>query len=160
MLTMLHFEWSRAASVGSLRGRDVVQNARRLGTMAVIGSLLAIALAPWLVDLMYGHGLMTVQARHDLSVLLRAYLIGTGPFLASVIYVRALSATGKIHVITLVAVASVLANAFLDWYLIGFFGSAGIGLSTSIVYLISLFILHNYWCRSEAGMVEVDRDGV
>jgi peptidoglycan biosynthesis protein MviN/MurJ (putative lipid II flippase) len=112
-----------------------------LGLAAVGVSLVVIASSDFIIDLLYGFGKMNESARMKLADLLVCYLVGTGPFLGGLVYVRALSSEGRIAVITGIAAIGVMVNIGSNAVLIKFFGLNGIGLATSLTYGINTLLL-------------------
>lgn len=140
-LIVFHSQASLDAIRGRLSLKDVHREAFRLGVVALTVGMLLILAAPWLVDWLYGWGHMEPAARDSLSKLLVAYFVGTGPYVASLVFVRTLSATAHIAFITQAAVLSVILNAGLDWLLIQYMGLAGLGLATSLTYTaVAIFL--------------------
>lgn len=149
-LVIAYGRMSRRAAVGAVSPRAVHTQALKLGAAALAISLLAILLAPRIVELLYGFGNMDAANRARLGRLLACYLAGAGPFMASLVYVRALSAEGRIRIIAAVSGASVFINILMDLWLIQLFGLRGIGLATSMTYLINAVALRILYQRSAA----------
>jgi peptidoglycan biosynthesis protein MviN/MurJ (putative lipid II flippase) len=141
-LMMFHSRASAAASRGKLSLQEVDREALRLGLAATaVGLILMWLTAQWLIDWLYGWGRMDVGARDSLTNLFIAYLLGTGPYVASLIYIRTFSAATQISFVTKAAAMSVVLNAGLDWLLIRYFGLTGLGLATSASYLaVAVFL--------------------
>ncbi len=139
-LVIAYGRMSRRAASGSVCTREVHVQALRLGGAALGISVLAILLAPRIVEILYGLGNMDAENRSRLAALLACYLAGAGPFMASVVYVRALSAEGRIHIIATVSACGMVANVLMDWVGIRYFGLNGIGLATGCTYLFNALL--------------------
>lgn len=119
----------------------VHNNAIKLGFSALLLSGIFILASPYLIDLMYGYGKLDAESRSKLSHLLSCYLLGAGPFIAGIVYVRTLSAQGKIHLVTWIAGLSIIVNFTMNYLLTRIFGLNGIGLATATTYLFSMILL-------------------
>ena len=140
-ITIAYAGMSRMASRNHLDYKRVHTTALKLGSMAALLSLVVIALSSLIVDMLYGFGKMAEVDRATLTQLLVCYLIGTGPFVGSLVYVRGLSSEGRIDIITSVAGFGVLINIASNALLIRLFGLNGIGLATSITYSTNALLL-------------------
>lgn len=140
-LIIAYAHMSRTASRSRLDYKQVHRKAVTLGLAAVGVSLVVIASSDFIIDLLYGFGKMNESARMKLADLLVCYLVGTGPFLGGLVYVRALSSEGRIAVITGIAAIGVMVNIGSNAVLIKFFGLNGIGLATSLTYGINTLLL-------------------
>lgn len=145
---IFHHRWSSAASNGRGNLRQVFRSAVVLGVIATALSVLAILLCPLVIDLVFQLGSMDSETRHRLGWLLGCYLVGAGPFVAGLVFVRAFSAYGQVRWITIAAAGGFLLNAGLDWLLIGLWGLNGIGLATSLTYLLVTVFFVAQWLRS------------
>jgi peptidoglycan biosynthesis protein MviN/MurJ (putative lipid II flippase) len=154
-LMMTHSRFSRAASHAVLDHRQVHSRALQLGLLAAFaGLLIAFAANLWFMDWLYGWGQMDSATREAVATLLAAYLIGAGPYIASLVYIRALSAVGMVGHITQAAAVSLVVNAILDWALIGPLGLMGLGLATTISYLAVTVYLYLSLHRASATVDE------
>jgi putative peptidoglycan lipid II flippase len=156
-LMLVYAVMSRAASHGQIDRRQVHLNALKLGAVASALSIVAIAFSGVVIDLLYGFGKMEKANLNTLADLLRCYLIGAGPFLAGLVYVRALSAEGRTKIMRNVATVSVLVNIVLNIVLIRAYGLNGIGLATSIAYSINTILLA-FLFSSHSGFIEARHD--
>jgi peptidoglycan biosynthesis protein MviN/MurJ (putative lipid II flippase) len=146
-LTLAYAQMSRTAAAQPLDKRGIRILAVRLGLAAFLVSLVAIALSRPLIDLLYGAGVMDNAARENLANLLSCYLIGAGPFVASLVYARALSAEGRVRLMAIGATLNALVNLAGDATLIKLYGLSGIGLATSATYTFSLLFLMRAYHR-------------
>lgn len=146
-LTIQYAGMSRDAALGSLKVQRVDALAVRLGVAAFALSLVAIAVSTPAIELLYGLGAMKPETRTDLAALLSCLLIGSGPYMASMAYVRALSAQGRTIVLARIAVVTVLINVACNALLVNAIGLAGIGLANSLSFTATL-CLHAYSFRS------------
>jgi putative peptidoglycan lipid II flippase len=153
-LMLVYATMSRAASSGQIDRRQVHYNAIKLGAIASVLSLVAIVGSRVIIDLLYGFGKMEKANLDTLADLLSCYLIGAGPFLAGLVYVRALSAEGRTKIMRNVAAVSVLVNIVLNVLLIKVYGLNGIGLATSFAYIVNTVLLV-FLFSSQAGFIEM-----
>lgn len=144
-LTVAYANWSRTASSSKLDMHKVHTSAARLGGIALVFSVLIILCSDLLIDTLYGWGKIGVAHRTALSALLKAYLAGAAPFVAGLVYVRALSALGRIPLVTIAASINAGANLILDWIMTSIYGLMGIALATSITYLVVTLFLVVYF---------------
>ena len=149
-LTVAYANWSRTAPSSKLNVHRVHVSAARLGGIALIFSVLVILCSDLLIDTLYGWGKIDVAHRVSLSALLKAYLAGSAPFVAGLVYVRALSALGRIPLVTIAASINAGANLILDWVMTSIYGLIGIGLATSITYLVVVLFLAVYVEKSSS----------
>lgn len=145
-LMTFHADSSLAASQDRLHAHHTRAAALRLGIAAVlIGAVLA-SMSGWLIALLFSLGNMEESAKSGVASLFGAYLIGAGPYVASLVFIKALSARNKVDIILRGAAISVIANVVLDWLLIGPLGLFGLGLATSMCYLIMAIYTYRH-CR-------------
>jgi putative peptidoglycan lipid II flippase len=140
-LTIIYATWSRTASNSKLDIHRVHVSAACLGGTALVFSVLVIIGSDLLINTLYGWGKIGVAHRASLSALLRVYLAGSAPFVATLVYVRALSALGRIPLVTAAAGINAGVNLILDWIMTSIYGLIGIGLATSITYLVVMLFL-------------------
>ncbi len=78
------------------------------------------------------------------------------------LYVRALSALGRIPLVTVAASINAGANLILDWIMTSIYGLIGIGLATSITYLVVALFLAVYFDKltSESALCIKSKDHV
>ena len=136
-LTIFHARFSRRASGETATGPSTHRSAAGLGLAALVLSLAIAAAAPALVDLLYGFGRLGGGERDRLARVLQAYLVGAGPFLAGVVYVRALTALGRSRAVVVAAGVSVAANVGLDALFVVYWGLTGLALATSATFLLN-----------------------
>ncbi len=136
-----------SASEESFKKINVHSIAVRYLVLGTITGILIISTSDYLVSLLFGFGKITAQQQTVLSGLLESYLFGSGFYIGGLVYVRALSAAGKINILLIIATYSLCCNIVLDAILIKIAGLIGIGFSTSIVYL-SNFLLFTYWHKN------------
>lgn len=106
-----------------------------------ITGILIIFASDYIVILLFGFGKITVQQQNILSDLLKSYLVGSGFYIGGIVYVRALSAAGRIDILLTVTIFSFICNIVGDFILIRISGLNGIGIATSVVYVCSFFLL-------------------
>lgn len=147
-LTVAYANWSRTSSSSKLDMHKVHASAARLGGIALVFSMLVILCSDFLIDTLYGWGKMDVEHRASMSALLKAYLAGSAPFVASLVYVRALSALGRLPLVTVAASINAGANLLLDWIMTSVYGLIGIGFATGITYLVVTLFLAIYFEKS------------
>ena len=71
-----------------------------------------------------------------LAKLFSCYMLGAAPFVASLVYIRAISALGKTKILMIGAVVSVISNIVFNFVFTEIFLLIGIGLATSLTHLI------------------------
>jgi peptidoglycan biosynthesis protein MviN/MurJ (putative lipid II flippase) len=140
-LTLAYAAMSREASTKHLIKSRVHLQALKLGAVASAISVVVILSSDFIINTLYGIGKMDELSRKTLSNLLSCYLLGAGPFLGGLVYVRALSSEGRINIITYIAGFSVITNIILNYILIYAFGLNGIGLATSFTYICNTILL-------------------
>ena len=123
--------------------------ARNLGLISLILSLVAIILAKDIVDSVYSWGKMNNNERTALAHLLTMYLLGSSAYIAGLVYVRAISAMGKVHILTLAALLGVILNIALNTIMIRYFGLSGIGIAASLTNIaVALFVYNRFVSQS------------
>jgi putative peptidoglycan lipid II flippase len=142
-ITLTYAALSRSASSGEKKFAPSVvhKTAARYGMIALLLSALFIWMCPFLLKIIYGFGTLTANNLDQLAHLLQYYVLGASPYVCSLVYVKALSAEGRISVITFVAAIGLVCNIFGDFIFIRLLGLNGIGLATSMVYSINMIIL-------------------
>lgn len=106
-----------------------------------ITGIVIIFASDYLVRLLFGFGKITFQQQNVLSDLLKSYLVGSGFYIGGIVYVRALSAAGRIDILLTITIFSFICNIVGDFILIRISGLNGIGIATSVVYICSFFLL-------------------
>ena len=123
--------------------------ARNLGMISLILSLVAIILAKDIVDSVYSWGKMNNSERTALAHLLMMYLLGSSAYIAGLVYVRAISAMGKVHILTLAALLGVILNIAFNAIMIRYFGLSGIGIAASLTNVaVALFVYNRFVSQS------------
>lgn len=140
-LTIAYAAMSREASTNHLIKSRVNLQALKLGVVSFVISVVVILSSDFIINILFGIGKMDELSRKTLSDLLSCYLLGAGPFLGGLVYVRALSSEGRINIITYIAGFSVITNIILNLVLIYAFGLNGIGLATSFTYMCNIILL-------------------
>ena len=140
-VTLAYASMSQAASRNYFDRRKVNIKALKLGIAALIVSSLAIVSKRLIINLLFGFGRMNEANLSTLANLLAFYLIGAAPFLMGLVFVRALSAEGRTKIMRNIAVISVGVNIILNIILIKAMGLNGIGLATSLAYIINTLLL-------------------
>jgi peptidoglycan biosynthesis protein MviN/MurJ (putative lipid II flippase) len=140
-LTLAYAAMSREASTKNLAKSRIRLQALKLGAVASAISVVVILSSDFIINVLYGIGKMDELSRKTLSNLLSCYLLGAGPFLGGLVFVRALSSEGRINIITYIAGFSVITNVILNFILIYAFGLNGIWLATSFTYICNAILL-------------------
>ncbi len=148
-LTLFYSKISQVASNGSVDKRKIHYYAIRFGCYAFILGGIAILFSDTFIYAIYGFGRMDAENRIKLSTLLSCYFIGTGPFFGGLIYVKTLSAVGKLRVIAVVSIFSIGFNVCFNTILVNEYGLNGIGLSTSLTYFVTMIVLGVYFAKYE-----------
>jgi len=119
----------------------IVNNiAIKYGVLAFVISLLLILLSPEIVSILYQFGNFNPKELHIFSGLLQCYLVGAGPYVYSLVYVRAFSTIGLLRVICIIALLAFVFNILFDVILINYYSIYGIGLATSLVYTMNAIL--------------------
>lgn len=141
-ITLTYTALSKSASKGSIGAPQLVNIlALRYGVVAFLLSTVIIYFSRDLIVILYGVGAFSLKDQARLTGLLQYYLIGAGPFVAGLVYVRAFSAVGRTQVLTVVACAGLFVNIVCDFLLIKRLGLDGIGLATSLVCVANTLLL-------------------
>jgi putative peptidoglycan lipid II flippase len=140
-LTLAYAKMSLDASRGKLKKNTVNRHAIKLGALAIGISIVIILFTDPLIHLVYGFGNMDAASRSRFSGLLKCYIGGAGPFFIGVLFVRALSAEGRVYNITVVSAVSVVVNIIFNMLFISRFGLNGIGLATAFTYFWNALLL-------------------
>jgi O-antigen/teichoic acid export membrane protein len=90
---------------------------------------------------------MAPDVRASLAGLLGWYLAGTAPYIAGMVYVRALSAEGRSGVLTSVAAFGVMFFGLMTAPLVAWIGLDGVGLATSTVSFANAMLLAGLYHR-------------
>jgi peptidoglycan biosynthesis protein MviN/MurJ (putative lipid II flippase) len=137
--------WSREAAVGSAFQSDVVKATKTVFWMAIGATLLSMAAVWPVIDLVYGFGSLDESGKRRLSLQICMYLLGVPFFVPGIMFARALNAIGAVRALTSAALLGCVLNVMLDWGLSALFGLPGIGLATSITYLVVMLALRAEW---------------
>ncbi len=140
-LTIAYARMSQLAASNEFEFRSVHNLAAKTGLAGLILCLLSIIIVPGAIELAYGAGKLGVQARAEVVVILKAYLWGAAPFVAGMIYVRAISAQGRAQILTRVAAVTILVNTAILAVLINWLGVAAVGFAASATQIIALLLL-------------------
>lgn len=148
-IAMAYASFSRSASHGIQKtGTCSIHSiAVRYGIIAFFVSMLLILSAKSFVGFLYNFGEMGGDAQVKLTTLLQCYLVGAGPYVCGLVYVRAFSAVGRVSVLTFVACIGLITNILFDALLVHFFGLNGIGIATSIVCFVNMLVLASWYER-------------
>lgn len=147
---------SRGASRRDVDRSTTHSVARNLGLVALIFSLVAIFASPYIVDLMYGWGKMADTERSSLAYLLSMYLLGSSVYIASLVYIRAISAMGKVHILTLAALFGVVLNIVFNTVLVRYFGLSGIGIAASLTNVAVALYVYSRFVSQSASDIRYD----
>ena len=109
-LTIAYARMSQLAASNEFKFRSVHILAAKTGLAGLAVSLGAIAMVPGVIEWAYGTGNLGEQARTEMAAVLKAYLLGAAPFVAGMIYVRAISAQGMAQILTKVAAVTIVVN--------------------------------------------------
>jgi putative peptidoglycan lipid II flippase len=138
-ITVIYAAFSKASIQGST-SINIHRAAIRYLFFGAAGSLFVFFASDCIIRMLYGFGEMNVQHQEKLSDLLKNYLIGAGPYVGGLVYVRAMSAAGRSDLLFAVACFGSLCNVIFDALFIRVVGLNGIGLATSLIYIINFFI--------------------
>ena len=137
---------SKMESTKSLKNSYVIETAIKVGITAIILSVILILIRDPLITLIYSFGEIRPNDRKVLADLMACYVVGAAPFLIGLVYVRALSARGRVQIITIVSFINLLMNTVLNFILIRYLNVLGIGLATSLTYILASILLI-YWYK-------------
>lgn len=140
-LLMAYAAMSRQAAAGRLEPGAVQRRAFRFGAVALPLSIAGVFGSPTIVTWLYGGGAMEPDVQASLASLLGWYLASTAPYIAGMVYVRALSAEGRTGAITSVAALGVAFFALAAMPLVTWLGLNGIGAAIIGLHLINLGLL-------------------
>jgi putative peptidoglycan lipid II flippase len=115
--------------------------ALKYGVLGGLASLLVIGFSNFIVSCLYSFGQMDNSQQIMLANLLKSYLLGAGPYVGALVYVRALSVLGRIDFLLVVACQGLFCNIVCDYIFVKIFGLNGIGFATSIVCFCSYLAL-------------------
>jgi len=115
--------------------------ALRYGALGVGASIMVIMISKHIIGFLYGFGKMDAQQQVVLANLLNSYLLGAGPYVGALVYVRAMSAMGRVDLLFAVACLGLACNIVCDTIFIRIAGLNGIGFATSTVYLCNSLTL-------------------
>lgn len=140
-LVSIYSKMSLSSVSGDTNQSKTHSEAIKLGVIALILSMILVSVMNAAINVLFGLGVMSDHDQAVLAKLSICYIIGTAPFVSGMVYVRALSAERKAHIIASVALLNFFSNIILNSILIKYWGIYGIGLATSMVYIIGLLAL-------------------
>ncbi len=143
-ITITYSAFSKAAIKGSL-SINIHKIAIRYLLFGIFVSLLVVIGSDFIISLLYGHGKMTLDQQTTLSDLLKSYLVGAGPHVGGLVYVRAMSAIGRTDLLLAIACFGSICNIIFDALFIRTVGLNGIGLATSAIYLLNFLLLAYFY---------------
>lgn len=137
-----HF--SRMAAASDWAGvQHTLKTYTRLILMTSIPiTLILIVSSDFLVSLLLERGAFTATNTIEVASVQRLYVLQMPIYLVSLLFVRLISALRANHVLMWGTVINFTLNIALDYALMRWLGVAGIALSTSIVYSVSLSYLY------------------
>jgi peptidoglycan biosynthesis protein MviN/MurJ (putative lipid II flippase) len=115
--------------------------ALRYGAFGVGASVMVILMSKHIIGFLYGFGNMDTQQQVVLADLLNSYLLGAGLYVSASVYVKAMSAMGRVDLLLAVACLGLGCNIVCDTIFISIIGLNGIGFATSTVYLCNSLTL-------------------
>jgi peptidoglycan biosynthesis protein MviN/MurJ (putative lipid II flippase) len=125
----------------TVRPINIHKIALRYGFFGVGASFIIILVSKYLIGFLYGFGKLDSHQQLVLTNLFNSYLLGAGPYVGALVYVRAMSAMGRIDLQLVVASLGLICNIICDTILVWTIGLNGIGFATSIVYLCNSLTL-------------------
>ena len=136
-----HF--SQMVANGDKRGlrHTLVTWSRVVLATAALATLLLVALSEPITRLLFERGAFTADDTRMVAPVQSMYLLQVPFYLAGILFVRVISALQRNTVLMCGAVISLAVNVVMNLVLMRYLGVAGIALSTSIVYLLSLIYL-------------------
>jgi putative peptidoglycan lipid II flippase len=150
-MMLFHERLSRASSRGAASDGGLHRSAAAMGAVGVALALVAIAVVPFAVEIVYSLGRLGDEERAILARLLQAYLLGAGPFVAGVAYTRAMTARGRSREVVAAVTVGLVANVVFNALFIARWGVVGIALSTSLAYLLNTLVLAALAARRGGG---------
>ena len=112
-----------------------------VGIGTAVLSVFMLLLAHPIIQILFQRGAFSADDTSRTATTFIGFVYGLVPMALGFIGARAFSALGKTRVLIWVSAFSVIANAVLDDIFAHFWQSQGIALSTSAVYLCTMFIL-------------------
>jgi peptidoglycan biosynthesis protein MviN/MurJ (putative lipid II flippase) len=106
----------------------------------VVAAAVGWRLTPWGVALLFERGSFTASDTQVVSTILRASLVQLPFYFGGIVLVQWLTALGRFKPLLYVAVIAILSKILLNAALVGPYGTAGIALSTAVVYALSFFM--------------------
>ena len=144
-LAVFYTGFSRQVTSKDILYKDVNKKAFKIGILAALVSVVGIAASPFIINIFYMLGGPGEDQKIILSHLLQLYLLGTGPYVAGMLYVRAFSALDKITVLTKVAAIFLVTNILLNYLLIKWFQVYGIAMATSFANMTCFIVFYYYF---------------
>jgi putative peptidoglycan lipid II flippase len=137
-----HF--SRLAAAADWEGvrRTLKIYTRLILVASVPVTLILIASSDALVSLLFERGAFTATDTVEVASVQRLYVLQMPIYLASLLFVRLISALRANRILVWGTLINFTVNITLDYALMRWLGVAGIALSTSIVYAVSLSYLY------------------
>lgn len=138
---MPHF--SRMVAAKNWSGvRDTLKSYIPLILLATVPlALILILSAPTMVSLLFQRGAFTAADTVQVASVQSLYMLQLPFYVLGILCVRLVSAFKAGHILMWGTVISFVLNIILDYLLMGWFGVAGIALSTSMVYVAALCYL-------------------
>jgi len=144
-LAMFYTKFSRQIVNNTNSYVNVHKKALMVGVIATLVSAIGVVASSFVIDIFYVLGGPGYEQKKVLAGLLQFYLLGTGPFVAGMLYVRAFSALDKIAVLTKVAAVFLLSNVILNYIFIKWFQVYGIAIATSVANIISVILFYYFY---------------
>lgn len=123
-----------------------------VGIGTAILSVFMLLFAYPIVQILFQRGAFSADDTNLTAITLIGFVYGLVPMALGFLGARAFSALGKTRMLIWVSIFSVIANAVLDDIFAHFWQSQGIALSTSGVYLCTMFILFITLSRMIGGL--------
>ena len=147
-ITIIYATLSKAKATG-VKSINTHRIAIKYLFFGVIVSLVILSVSDVIIRMLYGFGKMSMQQQRELSTFLKSYLVGAGPYVGGLVYVRAMSAAGRTDLLFAIACIGLLCNIIFDALFIRIAGLNGIGLATSVDYLCIFFLLTYFYSKNE-----------
>jgi putative peptidoglycan lipid II flippase len=141
--TAIFPHFSRMVSINDWSGiRHTLKTySRIIIKVSVPCMVLAIFFSESIVDVLFNRGAFTESDTHLVALIQRLYLLQIPFYILGIMGVRLLSALKRNQAIMIIAAINLFINIIGNLVFIKYFGVAGISLSTSVVYAISMVLI-------------------
>ncbi len=140
-MSVIYFRFSKSAADDKIDRYYVYKSAVYVGISALLLCALVFFMSPNIITTLYVTDELSFDDKSTLANLLKCYIAGAWLYVGGIVFIRALSAEGRIDCLLKTAVIAFLSNLLLNFVLVDIYGLYGIGIATSLTYLITLIYL-------------------